>query len=172
MRQLIVGIATFLTLMVVAGPALAGGWAVSTLDSVPTPVAGQTVKIGFTIRQHGATPVEPGGDVGIVLLSPTHGERFFPAEPAGQVGHFVAEVTFPDGGTWTWAIRQGWFGEQALGVIEPTPSPYRGSGWVRLGLPVLAVALAVGAIADTARHRRRRRSPQPGRHHHQPAVGA
>lgn len=30
----------------------------------------------------------------------------------------MTEVTFPDAGSWTWAVRQGWFAEQALGPIE------------------------------------------------------
>lgn len=145
------------------GPVAAGGWAVSTLDSVPEPIGGETVEIGFTIRQHGITPTNPGGEIGIVLRSTPGGGRFFPAEPQGDVGHHVAEVTFPDDGTWTWAVRQGWFAEQDLGVIEPVARPdglavggYRWPPWLRFGLPATAVVLAAGAVLDLVRHRRHR----------------
>jgi hypothetical protein len=48
-----------------AAPARAGGWAVTTLDPLPSaPAAGVPVVVGFTIRQHGRTPVALD-DVGI-----------------------------------------------------------------------------------------------------------
>lgn len=40
-----------------AAPALAGGWANVTLDRLPAePRAGQTLTLGFMVRQHGITP--------------------------------------------------------------------------------------------------------------------
>jgi len=39
-------------------PAAAGGWAVTSLDSVPTAVVGQEVAVGFTILRVGAHPVD------------------------------------------------------------------------------------------------------------------
>jgi len=37
-----------------SAPALAGGWAVVTLDTLPAaPRAGQTLSLGFMVRQHG-----------------------------------------------------------------------------------------------------------------------
>ncbi|HEY4668072.1 MAG TPA: hypothetical protein VIH26_12290, partial [Anaerolineales bacterium] len=37
--------------------AAAGGWAIATLDQLPGEVhAGETVSLGFMVRQHGKTP--------------------------------------------------------------------------------------------------------------------
>ncbi|MEO8162945.1 MAG: hypothetical protein ABI590_04110, partial [Ilumatobacteraceae bacterium] len=47
--------------------ATAGGWAVSTLDEVPVPIAGEPIDVGFTIRQHGITPVDISENVGITI---------------------------------------------------------------------------------------------------------
>ena len=45
-------------LLLMGGAAVAGGWAVTTLDPIAhQPVAGGSTPIGFTVRQHGATPI-------------------------------------------------------------------------------------------------------------------
>ena len=81
-------------LTVSVAPASAGGWAVSTLDEVPSPRAGEVVDVGFTIRQHGVTPVNLDGDVGVELTGPAGRTAFFPAEQTGAPGHYVARVEF------------------------------------------------------------------------------
>ncbi|MGB5759319.1 MAG: hypothetical protein WBM50_20565 [Acidimicrobiales bacterium] len=163
MKQLILGLVALTVVVLTPGPASAGGWAVTTLDSVPEAAAGQTVDIGFTIRQHGVTPVNPDGEVGIVFRSTAGEEQFHAAEPMGDVGHYRAEVTFPDVGTWLWAVRQGWFAEQTLGIVELAPrsgssvaGDYRWPVWARLGLPALALVFAAGAVLDVTRDRGRR----------------
>jgi hypothetical protein len=153
-------------LTVSAAPASAGGWAVSTLDEVPSPRAGEAVDVGFAIRQHGVTPVNVDGEVGVELTGPT-GRAFFPADQAGAVGHYVARVVFAVDGEFHWAVRQGGFGEQDLGTIEvpgagggpaaATSRGYRWPGVVRVGLLVVAGLLASLAITDIAASRRRRR---------------
>lgn len=163
MKLLLSLMVPLVVVMVAAGSASAGGWAVTTLDSVPEATANQTVDVGFTIRQHGVTPVNPDGEVGIVLRSDNGSELFFPAEPAGPVGHYVAEVNFPEAGSWTWAVRQGWFAEQILGPIEVASgsastaeaSGYRWPDLVRFGLPVLALLFGAAAVVDLVSQRRR-----------------
>jgi hypothetical protein len=45
--------------VVLAIPTFAGGWAVITLDALPTGVvAGEPFNIGFTVLQHGKTPMD------------------------------------------------------------------------------------------------------------------
>lgn len=164
MKQLLVlGVAVLIVTVFAAGSVSAGGWAVTTLDSVPAATANQTVEVGFTIRQHGVTPVNPEGEVGIVFRSSAGDEQFFVAEAVGETGHYVAEVTFPEDGTWTWAVRQGWFSEQALGTIDlavsgssTTAGDYRWPAWIRYGLPALALLFGAGAILDVGWARRRR----------------
>lgn len=99
---------------VFAFPAFAGGWAVITLDELPSNVvAGEQVSIGFTVLQHGRTPM--------VDLHPTitakssSGETVsFSAEPSGQPGHYAATLTFPKDGNWEWSI-------QAFTMDQPMP---------------------------------------------------
>ena len=107
-----------LVLMLGGGRALAGGWAVSTLDPLErSPVAGRGFTVGFTIRQHGRTPVSLAGTA-IVIRRPTGAGRvLFPAQE-DSTGHYVATVRFPASGTWTWQVQQGWFAPQELGTIQ------------------------------------------------------
>jgi len=110
---------TVLLTLALAAPALAGGWAVTTLDSVPTDMqAGQTYSIGFTIRQHGVTPVDLA-DVSLTLTSPDGAKNVtVPAAREGATGHYLAKVTFPYDGVWSWSVNQDWFGPYSLGKIQ------------------------------------------------------
>jgi hypothetical protein len=139
----------------------AGGWAVTTLDPMAAaPAPGEPVDVGFTIRQHGVTPVAVDG-VRIMVTDASGGTEAFAARPEGTTGHYVAAVTFPVAGAYRWSVVQGWFGPQDLGTIDvqPTATPADAGvqrwplAW-RVGLPVVAVALALAAILD-----RRRRVP-------------
>lgn len=97
-----------LVVMLVSGPVLAGGWAVTELDEpIPGLTAGEPVDVGFTVRQHGKTPVLTG-DVGLWLHS-TDGavEVYFPAEPDGAAGHYLVTMIAPQAGTWQLLARQG-----------------------------------------------------------------
>jgi hypothetical protein len=120
--------------LLLAAPALAGGWAVITLDSLPKEVrAGQSMHLGFVIRQHGQEPVNTdwegralkpvltarkqvdtsGSRGGTLILAAAHssapaaakGETIqAEARQEGAVGHFVVDVVFPSAGTWEWEI--------------------------------------------------------------------
>lgn len=169
----------FISVAVIAGllaasPASAGGWAVTTLDEMPKPIGGETVDVGFTIRQHGKTPanVEEAG----ITITPASGKSsYFQARQDGPTGHYVATVTFPASGTYTWEVAQGWFGAQSLGTIEvpakrgsSTPAPALGPVEtrtetvplplaVRILLPVVALGAGGLALADALHARRARR---------------
>jgi hypothetical protein len=87
-------------------PALAGGWATATLDEpVDEFDAGTPTTIGFTLLQHGETPT----DWTTTFVEATNhetGETLrFDATPAGEVGHWTAEITLPSPGTWDWQIQ-------------------------------------------------------------------
>lgn len=97
-------IALLLALIVVI-PVFAGGWAVITLDELPSNiVAGQPFTVGFTVLQHGKTPM--------LDLQPTitanlnkEQELVIDAKPEGKPGHYVATVTLPKEGDWQWSIQ-------------------------------------------------------------------
>lgn len=143
-------------IVLAATPAAAGGWAVGTLDEVPAAEPGETVVVGFTIRQHGVTPVTldeqlGGASVGIELVD-GHGQpSFFAAQPDGAVGHYVAEVVVPDAaGNFAWTLHMGIFGPQDLGSIVVTDTAAPGDAgiwtplrWVPLTLTIVLVAVAV-----------------------------
>ena len=86
--------------------ASAGGWATITADSTnpPQPNAGERFTFGFTVLQHGVTPagwVHPT----FVGTNVTTGARIeAKATGQGPDGHFVATVTLPNAGNWTWQV--------------------------------------------------------------------
>ena len=118
MRRLTLVLAVFaLTLAALATPALAGGWAVTTFDDMPGQfVSGKEYALGYTIRQHGATPINVG-KTEIVAAAVSGRTLSFPGRSDGAVGHYVATVFFPAGGTYTWHVTQGDFAPQDLGRI-------------------------------------------------------
>jgi cytochrome c2 len=107
-------IALFLTLILTL-PALAGGWAVITLDELPQQVdPNEPFSIGFMVRQHGIRPMEDL-DPTITLWNRETGERFVAhAKPDGETGHYSAVFSFPSTGTWEWSI-------QAFSMDQPMP---------------------------------------------------
>ncbi|HEY6203837.1 MAG TPA: hypothetical protein VI056_12450 [Candidatus Limnocylindria bacterium] len=107
-----------LSLGVFASPAIAGGWAVTTFDEMPGQfVAGQEFKLGYTIRQHGVTAINV--DKTEILAVATSGRTLsFPGTSQGDIGHYVASVYFPAGGTYTWQVTQGAFAPQDLGTLS------------------------------------------------------
>jgi hypothetical protein len=96
--------ATFLAI-IGAASATAGGWATIVPDAGDPPVAGKESAIGFTVMQHGATPA--GGVNPIVVASnSTTGERIeAKATDQGAEGHYIALLTLPSGGYWTWRVE-------------------------------------------------------------------
>ena len=131
-RRLSLGFVLAVAMLLLASPALAGGWAVITLDTLPRDVrAGQSMRVGFAIRQHGVDLVNTdwegralkpvltarkqadtsGSAGGTVILVAAHstvpakGETIqAEAHQEGPKGHFVADVVFPSAGTWAWEI--------------------------------------------------------------------
>jgi hypothetical protein len=168
MRKLLAGLGLCVALLAVLAPAAwAGGWAVSTLDPMAAPVAGAATDVGFTIRQHGVTPVDLD-EVAIVVTGPSGQTTVFPAKGDGIEGHYVASVTFEEGQS-TWEIRQGFFEPQALGTITVAAdtssapgtvesSSYRWPGAARALVPLAAIALATIAITDAIVSRRKKTS--------------
>jgi len=140
-------------------PAWGGGWAVITLDALPaSPQAGEALSVGFTVLQHGHTPL---GGLGprIVATHAESGERVqVEAIDEGAVGHYAATLVLPSAGSWDWTIRA--FGDvaQAMpqirvapavsGALQPSTGPV--APWI---LGVAAAALSVGGILLAFRRR-------------------
>jgi hypothetical protein len=86
----------------------AGGWAEIQADAATTtepPIAGEPMTVGFMVLQHGVTPA--GWVTPTVVFRDTVTGRTVDADVAakGADGHFVATVTLPTGGVWTWSVQ-------------------------------------------------------------------
>lgn len=112
-----------------AAPAGAGGWAVTTLDPLPTSFeAGATYVIGYTIRQHGERPINDAQPRISIRSGSVQPWQHFDGQPTGAAGHYVSEVRFPAAGTWDWQVDQRPFAPQKLGQITVVaPRGARGS---------------------------------------------
>ena len=169
-------------LAVPASGANAGGWAVTTFDDLPGQfVAGQSYALGYTIRQHGVSPIKVES-TGIYLLNGSGGTvASFPGAANGALGHYVATVRFPAAGTFTWFVTQEPFGEQQLGpitivagagqaqpAVPAVPAPVQPAAaapavtsqgandlGMRLGLAVASLAATILFLWQLTRYRRR-----------------
>jgi hypothetical protein len=106
-RILTGGVAAFATLLLAAGTALGGGWATITADAATSgdqPRAGETDEFGFTVLQHGVTPAGWVTATVVVEDLATGTTIRSAATPQGADGHFVANVTFPNAGYWSWRV--------------------------------------------------------------------
>lgn len=107
LRRLAGALAALSLVLLIAAPAMAGGWAEIKVDAQTDPappVEGEPIVVGFTVLQHGQTPA--GWEQPTVhVTDTTSGERLdVAATPSGPDGHFVATVTVPASGFWTWSV--------------------------------------------------------------------
>ena len=108
-------------MLLLATPALAGGWAVITLDELPGEiVAGQSLEIGFMVRQHGVTPL--GNLTPIVYARQASLRVTEQASAQGKTGHYVATLTLPQAGEWEWSI-EAFTGNQPMPPLEVIAAP-------------------------------------------------
>lgn len=130
----------------------AGGWAVTTFDQLPPEfIAGQTYHLGYTIRQHGVTPLRV--DHTAVIAVPKAGQELsFPGRPEGDLGHYVVDLAFPPG-SYTWRVTQQPFMAQELGALVvgasavlPVPGPAVASPAAPT-IPVIPFRPLVAALA-------------------------
>jgi hypothetical protein len=96
-------------------PVSAGGWAVITLDELPGEIAaGETLTVGFTVLQHGKTPMT-GLTPKVTARNPLTGETFSSTATArGSRGHYIAKLNFSSVGSWEWSI-------EAFTMLQPMP---------------------------------------------------
>lgn len=111
MNRRAVGAATaaiaVLLALVAPGSVLAGGWAEIRPDAAATtepPVEGRPIEVGFTVLQHGVTPADWVHPTVVFRNAATGGVVQASAEPEGAGGHFVATVTLPSAGAWSWTV--------------------------------------------------------------------
>jgi hypothetical protein len=144
-----------------AGPAIAGGWSVVKLDAIPRDiVAGNEVKVGFTVLAHGVTPVKdlrPRIDA-THIESRTHVEA--EAAPEGDPGHYAAVFTLSEPGAWDWSIDayEGPHAMPRLGVkpaltqpeAAPQDAPQQHSSRAQIAAAINDAAGAGESVEDSA----------------------
>lgn len=106
LRRLVLGLVLLTaTLFVLATPTRAGGWVAVTLDSLPVKVrAGESLHLGFTVRQHAVRPVDDAEPVLFARSRETGESVHADARKEGPAGHYLVDVTFPSTGTWEWGV--------------------------------------------------------------------
>ena len=153
--------------VVVVVPVFAGGWAVITLDELPSGVvAGEPLTVGFTVLQHGRTPMTDLEPTVTARLSDGKPITFF-AAPAQKPGSYTVTLTFPEEGNWEWSI-QAFAMDQKMPVLNVTLS-----GAVTLSQPaaqaepssqsispllivgILAIGTGVAGLVAALRHKSR-----------------
>jgi len=120
-----------LALLVAAVAAYAGGWATITLHDFPDyAVAGTPLKLTFTVRQHGVSPLT---DLKPTVRATTTAGLIArgTAGVGGPRGEYSSSLTLPQPGDWTIIVDSGFLESTvtlpSLKVIAtgaPTPAPF------------------------------------------------
>jgi hypothetical protein len=117
LRRIAALIAATALLLVLAIPAMAGGWAEIEADGqTTTPTEDTPFEVGFTVLQHGQTPA-PWESATVHFTNAGTGEAFdIVATNDRADGHFVATATVPHAGYWSWQVRLGSLESQHIPV--------------------------------------------------------
>jgi cytochrome c553 len=129
--------ALFALPLLAAIPSDFGGWAVITLDTLPSEITvAQPITLTYTVRQHGRT-LKDGLEGRVEAES--HGERVQAAAlPTGAPGRYDATLVLPRAGNWTITVWTGFFRSRIT----------------LLPIPVLNPGRTAPALADAERGRR------------------
>lgn len=108
-RRLTAALAALTLLLMLAVPVAAGGWAEIVADGQTTttdtpPTEGQPIDIGFLVLQHGMTPA-PWETATVHFRNASTGKTMdVVAKNDRSDGHFIATVTLPEAGFWSWQV--------------------------------------------------------------------
>jgi hypothetical protein len=121
-----------------AATVTAGSMAVVTVTDVPAdPPAGEDVALGFTVMQHGETPVSWPTITVLATEASTGDVVRAPSTPEGPTGSYVATIVFPTEGRWTL-------------TFESTDLYMEGSATIRVAPPLAAPVTASSPTATEA----------------------
>jgi hypothetical protein len=143
-------VAAAIAILALAAPALAGGWAVVTLDSLPREVrAGESFQLGFMVLQHGKTPTNMdlnGRPLQPIVTAIKQGGESIRAEARqqGPTGHYLVDLTFPSDGVWDWQIKLPTY------YVQSSASGQEGDAAIFAPLTVLPASAAKPAAAPQA----------------------
>ncbi|MEJ2747524.1 MAG: hypothetical protein P8183_06405 [Anaerolineae bacterium] len=152
MKKITVGLIVLFVCTILALPVMAGGWAVVTLDALPTDVmAGTPFTVGFAVRQHGQHLLD-GLTPQITAVHQETGESVtVQAEAANRTGHYAATITLPSAGQWQWQINAFGFDQPMPdiavqpAIVAPTKAA-NSAGWQLPALAIIGWAAAAGSF--------------------------
>lgn len=106
----------FAFLLISAPSAVAGGWAVTYLDPVPSFEPKSTHTVGYWVMQHGTHPFEGElGETGLKFRSDTF-QHIFVGVPLGEPGHYAVSLQLPTGSYEVFGV-QGIFRDHPIGTL-------------------------------------------------------
>ena len=118
MRRTLSAIVVLAVFVILAAPVIAGGWATVRLDD---PVGelrpSEPWQFGFMVLQHDVTPNSDVMPVVRAIHLESGYEVSATAEQEGPTGHFVAELTLPTAGEWSWTITPEPFAETTFPAL-------------------------------------------------------
>lgn len=143
-RRIAAVIAATATLLVLAVPVMAGGWADIVADGqTTTPKEGGSVEVGFRVMQHGVTPA-PWETATVHFANTSTGTAFdVVARNDDPNGHFVATATIPEAGFWSWRVT--------LANLESTHVPVRMTVLTKTGAAPAVDPSSLLAAVDRAK---------------------
>lgn len=149
-----------IALLALTASASAGGWATVQLSSTPDGLrSGATWNVELTVMQHGRTPlsdVKPS-----VTITSGDRSQTFASAPTGRPGVHRARVRFPEAGTWSYVVDDGFSARHAYppvqidGAASATTGGASALAHDRIALAALA-GIAVAGLALLLPRRRRR----------------
>jgi cytochrome c553 len=112
----------FASVLILTGVALAGGWAIITLNEFPDyAVAGKPLNLTFAVRQHGVTLL-PGLQPKVQATTTSGLQAKASVKPTANRGEYTTALTLPQPGEWTITISSGFNDSNvklpALKIIE------------------------------------------------------
>ena len=120
-----IALLALLALLAATTSVAAGNWATATMDPAPRPAAGIETTFGFEILQHGVTPVSWVTATFVATDLATGEQIQSPMRTGDATGRYIATVTFPQTGEWTWYVMLAELGTDQTGaggsitVLEP-----------------------------------------------------
>lgn len=149
-----------LALALVAAPAAAaGGWATVSLSSTPPPGLGPDEEwpVDVTVLQHGRTPL--AGVTPIVTVRDGDGKSVgrFTARPTGETGVYRAVVRFPDSGTYSYEVFDGFtqYSQAKTHTFASVEIGAAGSPFPTAAAGIASLLALAGAAAVVVRRRSR-----------------
>ncbi len=139
----------------------AGGWAVATLEELPSHVvAGRPLDIRFAVRQHGHSLMPGLSPLVTAVHSGTRNEVTVEATETRSTGIYQASIALPEPGEWTWSIDAFSFEfvmpplTVMAGTTVVSTAPEPAPSWpIAVGGAALVAAVAMVALQTRQRRR-------------------